>query len=188
MFEECVEHQRVATAGTNLQSVMTVFRAKRSDERWGPRIWNAQVVRFACWTMPDGSTVGDPANKEITERILKHFPDWKGPEIKTAFDVLPLIIEVPGQPPELFEVPPEASILVNISHPDVDISSLGWKWCAGKCSMHSSELVMVILKAAPRQNESRNRIPLIRLLFSILLSSNNFARRMIESEGMVYVC
>lgn len=130
VFAECVEHQRLATAGTNLQSVMTVFAARVPGERWGLRIWNSQFVRFACWRMEDGSTLGDPANLKLTDKILKTFPEWQCPEKKSAFDALPLVIEAPGLAPLMFEVPPECLNLVDIVHPTAEgIASLGMKWC-----------------------------------------------------------
>mmetsp|Transcript_13518 Transcript_13518/g.37431 ORF Transcript_13518/g.37431 Transcript_13518/m.37431 type:complete len:365 (-) Transcript_13518:888-1982(-) len=132
MYHEMVEHQRLATAGPSLRSVMTVFRARRPGEAWGPRVWNAQYVRFACWEMEDGTLLGDAANRELTAAIQRHFPAWKPPAVKTAFDVLPLVVEVPGQgPPRLFELPPEATPLVPITHPDNErVAGLGWRWCA----------------------------------------------------------
>lgn len=124
-------HQRVATAGTNMESVMTIFRPRRAKERWGFRIWNSQFVRFACWETGDGRLLGDPANRHLTQQILRTFPDWQPPAVKTAFDVLPIVIEPPGRPPRLYEVPPEAAALVDIRHPEAaSVAALGWKWCA----------------------------------------------------------
>lgn len=130
IFEECVEHQRLATAGTNLQSVMTIFREKRFCERWGPRIWNSQFMRFACWELPDGSVIGDTANKELTKHITRLWPSWV-PKVKTAFDLLPLVVCVPGQPPMMFHIPTDVGFLIEIEHPDNEqVKSLGFRWCA----------------------------------------------------------
>ena len=61
MFRECVDHLRAANNDGNIETVMTVFRPTRPGERWGPRIWNSQLIRFAGYPQPDGAVVGDRA-------------------------------------------------------------------------------------------------------------------------------
>lgn len=129
MFQECAEHLRAATNGGNVEIVLTVFRPTRPQERWGPRIWNSQLIRYAAYQMPDGSVVGDRANLDLTTAIRKL--GWTPPDAPTPFDVLPLVIDVPGQEPQLFEWDPSAILEVPISHPTVPaIAALGLKWCA----------------------------------------------------------
>lgn len=129
MFREVLEHLESATAGGNIQIVMTVFRPRRPHERWGPRLWNAQLVRYACWEQADGSLLGDPANLELTRAILDF--GWEPPRERTAFDLLPLVIQVPGRPPRLYPMPPSAVLEVPIAHPtQPGIAALGLKWCA----------------------------------------------------------
>jgi nitric oxide synthase oxygenase domain/subunit len=43
---------------------------------------------------------------------------WTPPQKRTAFDVLPLILQANGGDPEFFEIPPELIIEVSISHPE----------------------------------------------------------------------
>jgi nitric oxide synthase oxygenase domain/subunit len=50
-------------------------------------------VRFACWELADGTTMGDRANKELTKTLVNF--GWAPPEPKTEFDVLPIVIETP---------------------------------------------------------------------------------------------
>jgi Nitric oxide synthase, oxygenase domain len=50
-------------------------------------------VRFACWELADGTTMGDKANKELTKTLVNF--GWTPPEPKTEFDVLPIVIETP---------------------------------------------------------------------------------------------
>jgi hypothetical protein len=52
MFREVDEHMKIATAGTNIQSVMTVFRPLSPKETIGPRFWTHQCVRYACYRDP----------------------------------------------------------------------------------------------------------------------------------------
>ena len=97
MFRELQEHAQFAANGGNLQITMTVFRPKLPKERWGPRIWNSQLFRYAAYTQPDGSILGDPANLDLTNAIIKL--GWEPPQLPTEYDILPLVIEVPGQAP-----------------------------------------------------------------------------------------
>ncbi len=129
MFKECVEHLRMGTNGGNMQIVMNVFRPKKPLERWGPRIWNSQYIRFAAYEQEDGAVLGDPANLELTKAILKQ--GWTPPETKTPFDILPLVIEAPGHAPKMYEFAPEDVLTVNLEHPTLpEFASLGLKWCA----------------------------------------------------------
>jgi len=57
MFRELEEHLRLATNGGNIQITMTAFRPKQPKERWGPRIWNPQLIRYAAYKQPDGSVM-----------------------------------------------------------------------------------------------------------------------------------
>jgi len=55
MFRELEEHLRLGTNGGNIQITMTVFRPKQPKERWGTRIWNSQLIRYAAYEHGDGS-------------------------------------------------------------------------------------------------------------------------------------
>lgn len=48
------------------RSAITVF-PQRSDGKHDFRVWNAQLIRYAGYQMPDGSIRGDPANVEFTQ-------------------------------------------------------------------------------------------------------------------------
>eukprot|EP00794_Sanderia_malayensis_P014342 gene14341-15838_t len=89
------------------------------------RIWNSQIIRYAGYKLPDGTIIGDPANLKITE--LCQSLGWKGDGGR--FDVLPLILQASGQEPELFTIPPELVMEVEISHPKYDwFAEMGLKW------------------------------------------------------------
>ncbi|MBW4602681.1 MAG: nitric oxide synthase oxygenase [Calothrix sp. FI2-JRJ7] len=129
MFTELVEHLRLATNGGNIQITMTAFRPKQPKENWGPRIWNPQLVRYAAYEQPDGSIMGDKANFELTKAVIKL--GWNPPQPRTPYDILPLVIEVPGMAPKLYELPLEEILEVEIEHPTVaDFKSLGFRWYA----------------------------------------------------------
>lgn len=129
IFQECLEHLRIATEKPNMEAVMTVFAPRRPRERWGPRFWNAQLVRYAAYVEPDGSIVGDPANVELTKRILSL--GWTPPEPRSPFDVLPVVLELPGQVPFLYQFPDKSVLQVDIVHPTKrEFADLKLRWCA----------------------------------------------------------
>ena len=107
--------------------IRAIFAAQRPNEP-GLRFWNHQLVRYAAYRQPDGSIIGDPHSLPFTEKIAEVF-GWKG--AGTHFDLLPLVVQLPGRPPQLFELPPEAAHEVQITHPDFEwFADLGLKWYA----------------------------------------------------------
>ncbi|MCT7956365.1 nitric oxide synthase oxygenase [Laspinema palackyanum] len=129
MFRECQEHVKFATNGGNLQITMTVFRPKQPKERWGVRFWNSQLYRYAAYQQPDGSILGDPANLDLTKAIIKL--GWQPPQPPTAYDILPVVIEVPGQAPKMYHWEPEEVLEVHIEHPTIpEFKALGMRWYA----------------------------------------------------------
>ena len=126
IFAEIVNHLQQATNGGNIRSSISIFAPDPLGQS-GIRIWNPQLIRYAGYRQADSSIIGDPAQIELTE-ICQQF-GWQGQG--TPFDVLPLIIQMPGQKPEWFELPPEVVIEVPMSHPDYDwFAELGLKWHA----------------------------------------------------------
>ena len=127
MFRECAEHLRMGINAGNMQIVMNVFRAKRPKERWGPRIWNSQYLRYAGYRQQNGTVLGDGANVKLTQAIERL--GWKPPEPRGRFDLLPLVIDLPGQPPKIFAFDEEDAMQVAIEHPTIpEFASLGLKW------------------------------------------------------------
>ncbi len=126
IFAAIVEHLQQATNGGNIRSTISIF-APDSPRQPGIRIWNPQLIRYAGYRQAKGRIVGDPAQTEFTE-FCQHL-GWRGQG--TQFDVLPLVIQMPGQKPQLFELPKEAVMEVPITHPDYDwFADLNLKWYA----------------------------------------------------------
>jgi nitric oxide synthase oxygenase domain/subunit/hemoglobin-like flavoprotein len=127
--EDLNEHLRIATAGTNIQSVMTVFSPQAPDEALGTRFWSSQIVRYAGYKNLDGTVTGDPANLKLTEYLLQN-DLWDPPEPVSPFDVLPVVLKVPGQSvPFVHKIPSEFVFEVNIEHPSrPEVAGLGYKW------------------------------------------------------------
>jgi len=122
-----VEHIELATHGGNLRAMMTVFApTNRAGE--GPRIWNGQLIRYAGYRNADGSITGDPMNVALTERALGL--GWKGGP-RTRFDILPLIVSLPGRAPRWMEIPRRVIREVPLVHPDYPwFAALGLRWYA----------------------------------------------------------
>ncbi|MDI5972615.1 nitric oxide synthase oxygenase [Streptomyces sp. SL13] len=126
VFQACVDHLRIATNGGQLLPVITVFAPRRPDGQ-AIRVWNPQLVRYAGYRMADGSVLGDPLHVEFTEAVRAL--GWRGPGGR--FDVLPLVVSVPGRPPRWFDLPADAVLEVPISHPELaDLAELGLRWHA----------------------------------------------------------
>ncbi|MEP0873643.1 nitric oxide synthase oxygenase [Trichocoleus desertorum AS-A10] len=126
IFEAIVDHLYQATNGGNIRSTISIF-APVAPGQPGIRIWNSQLIRYAGYRQPDGSIIGDPEQAEFTE--LCHRFGWKGQG--SPFDVLPLVIQMPGQRPQWFELPKAAVMEVPIVHPDYEwFAELGLKWHA----------------------------------------------------------
>jgi nitric-oxide synthase len=124
---ECVGHIRYSTNNGNLRPTVTVFAP--GTERTGRiRLWNSQLVRYAGYRQADGTIIGDPVNAELTTRI-QDTCGWRGNGGR--FDLLPLVVQFPGESAKAFEIPPDAVLEVPISHPDHPwFADLGLRWYA----------------------------------------------------------
>ena len=130
VFTEVEEHLKRATAGTNIQSVMTVFAPKSHKSILGTRFWSSQYVRYAGYKDEKSGTItGDPANLELTNFLIKE-GYWHPPEPRTRFDVLPIVLKLPHRPkPYVYELPKAVVFEVDIEHPTKpEITDLGYRW------------------------------------------------------------
>lgn len=127
IFAALVDHIQEATNGGDIRSVISVF-APECPDKPVPRLWNTQLIRYAGYVQPDGAILGDPLNIDVTQ--LAQELGWRKRK-KTAFDVLPLILQMPGKKPQLYELPPEIILEVPIEHPSYPfVAELGLKWHA----------------------------------------------------------
>lgn len=124
---ECFEHLAAATGRGRIRPTITVFAPDRPGAP-GPRIWNDQLIRYAAYRTPGSDLVGDPRNAALTDAIMAlGWPGGPG----TPFDLLPLVVEAPGERPEFFELPREVVLEVPLSHPDHPwFADLGLRWHA----------------------------------------------------------
>jgi nitric-oxide synthase len=126
IFNALVEHLRYCTNGGRIRCLTSFFAPK------GLRVWNLRLVRYAGYRQSDGSILGDPSQVELTEQALAL--GWAGggrDGKRSAFDLLPIIIQVEDRPPQLFELPEDAVLEVPIRHPKFRwFEELGLKWHA----------------------------------------------------------
>ncbi|WP_052457082.1 nitric oxide synthase oxygenase [Streptomyces sp. AcH 505] len=126
VFDACVGHLRAASADGRLQPVITVF-PQRAPDGSAIRIWNPQLIRYAGYRDADGSVTGDPLHVELTD--MAGSLGWQGRGGR--FDVLPLIVQMPGEEPRWFELPSDAVLEVPLAHPEFDwFAELDLRWHA----------------------------------------------------------
>lgn len=128
VFEACVHHLRHSTNGGRIRPAITVFAPAPAPEP-GIRIWNPQLIRYAGYRHADGTVLGDPLMADLTSRLLAM--GWRPPSVRSRFDVLPLVIAMPGRPPRLYPLPPDSVLEVPLVHPELPwFADLGLKWHA----------------------------------------------------------
>ena len=123
VHEACCDHLRYARANGEVRPVISIFPpAVGGDPQ--VRIWNYQLIRYAGYDSDDG-VLGDPDEAAITRYCQSR--GWEGPG--TRFDVLPHVIQIGGDEPELFDVPEDVFERVPISHPEYDwVADLDLEW------------------------------------------------------------
>lgn len=124
VYEGCLEHIRKAQNGGKLKPMITFFAPRRPGEP-GIRLWNHQLLHYAAYRQADGRIIGDPMSLALTRQAQKL--GWKGQG--TPFDLLPIIVQMPGQEPRMYELPRHEIIEIDITHPDLPwFADLGLKW------------------------------------------------------------
>jgi nitric-oxide synthase, bacterial len=125
---ESIAHLREATSNGRIRPVITVF-APDAPYWPGPRILNAQLIRYAGYPAADGTVTGDPANTDLT-RVARAL-GWPAARPPGRFDLLPLIVQEPGAPPTRHDLPADAVLEVTISHPQFGwFADLALRWYA----------------------------------------------------------
>ena len=113
VFADAMAHLKSATQGGKIRSTLSVYATPEEGDL-GFRILNKQLIRFAGYTLPNGEILGDPDSASFTSYCTAL--GWEGK--KTAFDLLPLVIQQEGEPARWFSIPEEQVLRVNLTHPD----------------------------------------------------------------------
>ena len=131
---ECVQHLRLATGRGKIRPLITVF-APDAPGKPGPRIYNEQLIRYACYRRPHGGVMGDPRNLAFTDTLIEH--GWRPPHQPGPFDVLPLVVQTTQDGPRVTELPPDAVLEVPLCHPELHwFAELGLRWHAVPAISH----------------------------------------------------
>ncbi|KAJ2952585.1 hypothetical protein O0L34_g6909 [Tuta absoluta] len=126
MFEAICTHIKYATNKGNIRSAITIF-PQRTDGKHDYRIWNPQLISYAGYIEEDGTPLGDPGKAEFTDVCMKL--GWKPPSPRTPWDILPLVLSANGKDPEVFDLPREIIMEIDLEHPNYDwFKDLGLRW------------------------------------------------------------
>ncbi|MFP7492244.1 nitric oxide synthase oxygenase [Terribacillus saccharophilus] len=106
VLEKLFHHIEQATNAGKVKPMITIFPANENI-----RIWNHQLLRYAGYETEYG-ILGDPASVRFTNKCKSL--GWEGEG--TAFDILPLVVQVGDEPPILREIPPKIVKEVQIEH------------------------------------------------------------------------
>ncbi|MEV6298440.1 nitric oxide synthase oxygenase [Actinoplanes sp. NPDC051861] len=125
IFSLLVQHLQTAGNG-QIRPVISVFAPAQPGQPYA-RIWNEQLIRYAGYRTEEGRQVGDPRQAGFTSSVRGY--GWQGKG--DAFDVLPLVIETPGEGVRLYELPERAIREVPLTHPEYGwFAELGLRWHA----------------------------------------------------------
>lgn len=120
IFQALLRHIQYATNNGKIRPAITVFSPGKV------RIWNKQLLHYAGYETVNG-IVGDPDSVAFT-KVCQEL-GWQGEG--TAFDILPLVIQIEEREPQVFTIPKEYVLEVNITHPEYEkINELQLKWYA----------------------------------------------------------
>lgn len=129
-------HMEEAFAGGRIRSCISIFPPARGDAL-PVTVESPQVLQYAGYLQPDGTTLGDRQNVELTRTAIGL--GWTPPERPGAFDLLPLILRDPAGFRHFFPIPEAIVQEVAIRHPaHPDLARLGLRWYAVPCvaNMH----------------------------------------------------
>lgn len=127
VYQALVDHIDTATNNGKILPSISIFHPKPIIGADKVRIWNHQLIGYAGYEESVQQIIGDPKNVAFTKICQKY--GWKGNN--GAFDVLPLLIQIEGNTPKVFELPKEKIQEVHLTHPDFSmIEQMNLRWYA----------------------------------------------------------
>lgn len=126
IFESIVEHLDFATNAGKIRSTISIYKVDNPLREQSVRIWNSKLIHYAGYEQ-DGKCIGDPQEINFT-KVCQEL-GWRG--AGTAYDILPIVIQIDGKAPKWFELPKTSVREVQITHPDLRwFEELDLKWYA----------------------------------------------------------
>lgn len=126
IFESIVEHLDFATNAGKIRSTISIYKVDNPLREQSVRIWNSKLIHYAGYEQ-DGKCIGDPQEINFT-KVCQEL-GWRG--AGTAYDILPIVIQIDGKAPKWFELPKTSVREVQITHPDLRwFEELNLKWYA----------------------------------------------------------
>lgn len=119
VFQQLLMHIDYATNDGKIRPTVTIFNEQRV------RIWNHQLIRYAGYNV-NGEVIGDPDSVAFTKKCIAL--GWE--PTYGMFDVLPLVIQIDDEAPQLFTIPRVHILEVPITHPTYNFEALQLKWYA----------------------------------------------------------
>lgn len=125
MYDAICRHLLYALNGGTIKCAVTVF-PQTTNPLNQFRIWNPQLLGYAGYKDSDGHVTGDLGAVEFTKICTSL--GWSSD--RRRYDVLPLVLQANGSPPELFELPQELVMELSLCHPEHDsFEDLDLKCC-----------------------------------------------------------
>lgn len=120
-------HLATAWNGGRVRSMISIF-APVVNGAIPASVESPQLLQYAGY-LSAGKLLGDQQNIELTRTAIAM--GWQPPKVRTAFDMLPIILRDAGGRRRLYEVPPGLVHEVEIQHPGCPaIGGLGLRWYA----------------------------------------------------------
>lgn len=124
IFKALLHHIERATNNGRIQPLITIFPQRNST--FNVKILNHQLVRYAGYKVDD-HIVGDPDSIAFTTLCMEL--GWRG--AGTAYDVLPLVVQINNEHPSYRSIPQTIIREVAIEHPKLSwFNELQLKWYA----------------------------------------------------------
>ena len=120
-------HLATAWNGGRIRSMISVFRPVVNGSI-PVSVESPQLLQYAGYII-QGDIVGDQQNIELTRTAMAL--GWQPPEVRTAFDILPIILRDADGRRRLYAVPPELAHEIGIAHPSCPaVGALALRWYA----------------------------------------------------------
>ncbi len=124
IFHSIIKHIIFGTHQGQVRPAISIYHAESDD--FNVRIWNHQLIRYAGYETERG-VIGDPSSVIFTKQCIEL--GWHGEG--TAFDVLPIVLQINNKKPKWFSLPSECILEVPIVHPTLKwFEDLQLKWYA----------------------------------------------------------